>query len=106
MQHLVREIRTLRSTWRSWETYYRCGADHRLEQDPDLRIREALSLVFSNLRKIVIVPQLVSWTRQERIDLTVAAYGPHGRTVQSHPPRYNTVYRPRVRRKLKRRKRP
>jgi DNA invertase Pin-like site-specific DNA recombinase len=52
---------------------YRRGADDRLEQDPDLRIREALSLVFGKFGEIGSVRQLVLWLRQERIDLPIAS---------------------------------
>jgi excisionase family DNA binding protein len=72
---------------------YRRGADGRVEVDPDLRIRDALSLVFCKFGEIGSVRQLVLWLRQERIDLPVAVYGPQGRTVQWRPPRYNTVHR-------------
>jgi excisionase family DNA binding protein len=72
---------------------YRRGADGRVEVDPDLRIREALSLVFRKFGEIGSVRQLVLWLRQERIDLPVVVYGPQGRTVQWRPPRYNTVHR-------------
>jgi excisionase family DNA binding protein len=72
---------------------YRRGADDRLEQDPDLRIREALSLVFRKFGEIGSVRQLALWLRQERIDLPMVAYGPQGRVVQWGPPRYNTVHR-------------
>jgi hypothetical protein len=43
---------------------YRRGADDRLEQDPDLRIREALSLVFRKFGEIGSVRQLALWLRQ------------------------------------------
>src|ERR1700739_561671 len=72
---------------------YRHSADDRLEQDPDLRIREALSLVFRKFREIGSVRQLALWLRQEGIDLPIAVYGRQGRTVQWRPPRYNTVHR-------------
>jgi excisionase family DNA binding protein len=72
---------------------YRRGADDRLEQDPDLRIREALSLVYRKFGEIGSVRQLALWLRQERIDLPMVAYGPQGRVVQWGPPRYNTVHR-------------
>src|SRR5271165_2532895 len=72
---------------------YRRGADGRLEQDPDRRICETLSLVFRKFGEIGSVRQLVLWLRQEGIDLPVAAYGPQGRTVQWRPPRYSTVHR-------------
>jgi excisionase family DNA binding protein len=72
---------------------YRRGADDRLEQDPDRRIREALSLVFQKFSDIGSVRQLALWLRQEGIDLPVAVYGPQGRAVQWRPPRYHMVHR-------------
>lgn len=72
---------------------YLRGADDRLEQDPDRRIREALSLVFRKFKEIGSVRQVALWLRQERIDLPIAAYGPRGRVVEWRPPRYNTVHR-------------
>src|SRR6478752_6159333 len=72
---------------------YRRSADDRLEQDPDLRIREALSLVFRKFSEIGSVRQLALWLRQEGIDLPIAVYGRQGRSVQWRPPRYNTVHR-------------
>src|SRR6201987_5475660 len=70
---------------------YRRSADDRLEQDPDLRIREALSLVFRKFREIGSVRQLVLCLRQEGIDLPTAVHGPQGRTVRWGPPRYHAV---------------
>ena len=72
---------------------YRRSADDRLEQDPDLRIREALSLVFRKFREIGSVRQLVLCLRQEGIDLPTAVHGPQGRTVRWGPPRYHAVHR-------------
>jgi excisionase family DNA binding protein len=72
---------------------YRRGADGRLEQDPDRRIRETLSMVFRRFGEIGSVRQLVMSLRQEGIDLPVAVYGPRGRTVQWRPPHYHTVHR-------------
>src|ERR1700746_3974164 len=51
---------------------YRRSADDRLEQDPDLRIREALSLVFRKFSEIASVPLLSWWLRQEGIALPIA----------------------------------
>jgi DNA invertase Pin-like site-specific DNA recombinase len=68
-------------------TGYRRGADDRLEQDPDLRIRAALALVFRKFREIGSVRQLALWLRQEGIELPTAVYGPQGRTVRWGPPR-------------------
>src|ERR1700731_3642634 len=72
---------------------YRRSADDRLEQDPDLRIREALSLVFRKFSEVGSVRQLALWLRQEGIDLPGAVYGPPGRTVQRRPPRYPPGHR-------------
>jgi excisionase family DNA binding protein len=72
---------------------FRRGADDRLEQDPDLRVREALSLVFRKFGEIGSVRQLALWLRQEHIDLPSIAHGSPGQVVQWRPPRYNTVHR-------------
>jgi excisionase family DNA binding protein len=72
---------------------YLRGANDRLEQDPDRRIREALSLVFCKFREIGSVRQVALWLRQERIDLPIVVHGPEGRVVEWRPPRYNTVHR-------------
>ena len=72
---------------------YRRGADGRLEQDPDRRIHETLSMVFRKFSEIGSVRQLALWLRQERIDLPVAVYRPQGRAVQWRPPLYHAVHR-------------
>jgi len=72
---------------------YRRGTDGRLEQDPDQRIHETLSMVFRKFSEIGSVRQLALWLRQEGIDLPVAVYGPQGRVVQWRPPRYHAVHR-------------
>lgn len=72
---------------------YRRGADGRLEQDPDRRIHETLSMAFRKFSEIGSVRQLALWLRQEGIDLPVAIYGPQGRAVQWRPPRYHAVHR-------------
>ena len=64
---------------------FRRGADDRLEQDPDLRVREALSLVFRKFGEIGSVRQLALWLRQEHIDLPSIAHGPRGQVVQWRP---------------------
>ena len=72
---------------------YRRSADDRLEQDPDRRVREALSLVFRKFHEIGSVRQLVLWLRQERIELPTAVHGPQGRTARWGPPSYHAVHR-------------
>src|SRR4051794_34594020 len=72
---------------------YRRSADDRLEQDPDRRIREALSLVFRKFSEIGSVRQLALWLRQEGVDLPIAVYSRQGRAGQWRPPRFNTLPR-------------
>jgi len=72
---------------------YRRSADDRLEQDPDRRIREALSLVFRKFREVGSVRQLVLWLRQEGIDVPTAVHSRYGRMVRWDPPRYHAVHR-------------
>src|SRR6201993_922798 len=55
---------------------YRRGANDRLEQDPDLRVREALSLVFRKFSEIGSVRQLALWLRQGGLPLPVVVPGP------------------------------
>src|SRR5690349_3627009 len=59
---------------------YLRGAGDRLEQDPDRRIREALSLVFRKFGEIGSVRQVALWLRQEgltcRLPSMVARDGP------------------------------
>src|SRR6201987_6015308 len=54
---------------------YLRGANDRLEQDPNRRIREALSLVFCKFAEIGSVRQVALWLRQERIDLPIVVHG-------------------------------
>jgi len=72
---------------------YRRGADGGLEQDPDRRIYETLSMVFRKFSETGSVRQLALWLRQEGVDLPVAVYGPQGRAVQWRSPRYHAVHR-------------
>jgi hypothetical protein len=69
------------------------SADDRLEMDPDRRVREAVPWVFSKFDETGSVRQVALWFRDERIELPTIAYGPHGRIVEWHPPRYNSVHR-------------
>ena len=72
--------------------YVRSAGD-RLEMDPDRRVREAVTLVFRKFDEIGSVRQVALWFRDERIQLPTVAYGPRGRIVEWHLPRYNSVHR-------------
>jgi excisionase family DNA binding protein len=69
------------------------STDDRLEIDPDRRIRDAVTLVFCKFDEIGSVRQVALWFRDERIELPTIAYGPQGRIVEWHLPRYNSVHR-------------
>jgi hypothetical protein len=66
--------------------------NNRIEKDPDLRIREALDLVFRKFREFGSVRQVLIWFRQELIELPAASYGPEGRHIVWKLPVYNTLW--------------
>src|SRR5271165_3925350 len=71
--------------------YVRSGHD-RIEKDPDLRVREALALVFRKFAELQSVRQVHLWFRQERIALPAVDHGPEGRHLQWKAPVYNTIH--------------
>jgi DNA invertase Pin-like site-specific DNA recombinase len=70
--------------------YIRAPND-RLEIDPDLRVREAMELVFRKFREFGSIRQVMLWLRQEDIELPAIVYGPTGRTLAWRLPVYNTI---------------
>ena len=64
----------------------------RIEKDPDLRVREALALVFRKFEELQSVRQVHLWFRQERILLPAVCYGTEGRGLEWKPPVYNTIH--------------
>jgi excisionase family DNA binding protein len=71
--------------------YVRSGPD-RIEKDPDLRVREALALVFREFAELQSVRQVHVWFRQERIALPAVRHGPDGRCLEWKAPVYNTIH--------------
>jgi DNA invertase Pin-like site-specific DNA recombinase len=71
--------------------YVRSGPD-RIEKDPDLRVREALALVFRKFAELQSVRQVHVWFRQEKLALPAVGHGPDGRRVEWKAPVYNTVH--------------
>jgi excisionase family DNA binding protein len=66
----------------------------RIAMDPDLRVREAIALVFRRFAEFQSVRQVHLWLRQERIRLpAVEVAAEHGRRVVWKPPVYSTVLR-------------
>jgi len=64
----------------------------RIQIDPDLRIREALQLVFTKFSEFQSIRQVHLWLRQEQITLPAVDYGPEGRVVVWKLPVYNTIH--------------
>jgi DNA invertase Pin-like site-specific DNA recombinase len=71
--------------------YVRSGHD-RIEKDPDLRVREALALVFRKFDELQSVRQVHLWFRQERIALPAVDHGLEGRRLRWKAPVYNTIH--------------
>jgi Recombinase len=70
--------------------YVRTEGD-RVELDPDLRIREAVSTVFERFAQAATVRQVLLWFRQERIELPAVVYDEGRRSVVWRLPTYPTV---------------
>lgn len=74
--------------------YVRTSSDRndRIEIDPDLRIREAISLIFRKFAEFGSVRQVLIWLRQEHIELPAVNYEPDGRHIAWKLPIYATVH--------------
>ena len=63
----------------------------RIDLDPDLRVREAINLVFRKFAEFQSIRQVHLWLRQEQIRLPATDYTAGGRRVIWKLPVYNTV---------------
>ena len=64
----------------------------RIEKDPDRRVQDAISLVFTKFTELQTVRQVHLWMRQERLPLPSVGYGVECRRVTWKLPVYNTLY--------------
>lgn len=64
----------------------------RIEKDPDRRVQDAISLVFTKFTELQTVRQVHLWMRHERLPLPSVGYGVEGRRVTWKLPVYNTLY--------------
>jgi excisionase family DNA binding protein len=71
--------------------YVRSGPDQ-IDREPDLRVREALALVFRKFTEMQSVRQVHLWFRQERIALPAVSHGVDGRHLEWKAPVYNTIH--------------
>jgi len=71
--------------------YVKCDGD-RIEKDPDRRVREAISLIFSKFAELQTVRQVLVWIRQEQILLPVLQQGPGKQPILWKTPVYHTLH--------------
>lgn len=64
----------------------------RIAIDPDLRVREAIALVFNRFAAFGSIRQVHLWLRQERIRLPAVEAGEDGRRIVWKLPVYNTIH--------------
>ena len=66
---------------------------NRIDIDPDLRVREAIALVFTKFAEFQSIRQVHFWLRHERIVLPAVRYTvDEGRSLVWKLPVYNTVH--------------
>ena len=71
---------------------YRRVAHDRIEKEPDLRVQQAIALVFKKFAELQSVRQVHRWLRRESIALPSTAYGAEGRHVVWKLPVYASVH--------------
>ena len=69
--------------------YVRNGGS--LEKDPDIRVRQAIDLIFHKFAAYGSVRQVLMWHRQESICVPHTLYGAEGRTLEWKLPVYNSL---------------
>lgn len=67
-------------------------ADDRLEKDPDLRVQEAIALVFNKFREMASVRQVLLWFREKNVRLPSRSYQSGETQVSWKLPVYNTLH--------------
>ena len=71
--------------------YVRKGLDQ-IEKDPDLRVRDALALIFRKFAELQSARQVLLWFLQEKIVLPAVRHGLEGRRLEWRAPVYNTIH--------------
>src|SRR5689334_17715464 len=94
-----RSLEALRQKARRGELFFSVAVGYvksrhdRIEMDPDLRVREAIGLVFRRFSEFQSVRQVHLWLRQERIRLPAVEPGADGPRIVWKLPVYNTIHR-------------
>jgi DNA invertase Pin-like site-specific DNA recombinase len=71
--------------------YVRKGLDQ-IEKDPDLRVQDALALIFRKFVELQSARQVLLWFLQEKIVLPAVRHGLEGRRLEWRAPVYNTIH--------------
>jgi len=66
--------------------------DGRVEKDPDLRVRDGISLVFRKFSELQSVRQVLLWFRQEEVLVPAIVQGRSKRPIEWKPPVYHTLH--------------
>jgi len=71
--------------------YVKSGGD-RIEKDPDLRVQEAIALVFRKFAELQTIRQVLLWIRQEKIPLPAIVPGSGSQRIAWRAPVYHTLH--------------
>jgi DNA invertase Pin-like site-specific DNA recombinase len=67
------------------------GLSNRIELDPDLRVQNAIHLVFRKFQELGSARQVLVWHRQEQITVPAVGYSEKNHRVFWKLPLYNTI---------------
>jgi DNA invertase Pin-like site-specific DNA recombinase len=62
-----------------------------VDKDPDIRVQEAIELIFRKFAELGSVRQVLLWYQQETVSVPSPRFGAQGWTLEWKPPVYNTV---------------
>ena len=71
--------------------YVKAG-DDRIEKDADLRVQEAISIVFRKFTELQTIRQVLVWLKQENILLPFVGPRAEDRPIEWRPPVYSTLH--------------
>jgi hypothetical protein len=67
------------------------GSNSAIELDPDLRVQNAIRLVFQKFQQCGSARQALLWFREERVTLPAVGYGDRNQQIYWKPPLYHTI---------------
>jgi len=68
------------------------GSGDRLEKDPDIRVQNAIALVFKKFQEMASIRQVLLWFRQQQLRLPAVTYQNGERHILWKLPVYNTMW--------------